>query len=146
MLKKQLDIFIARFLENKKMFAFEGAGAIIMLHKGKYKYRRSTHTFVNYPKKAARKMKRCVEIRNLETDELLGVSNNKNNARKLARQIVRGEQFSVYGVSKYTPIDKKHDFDLVYTPGVNAQLGQFLVFGVDDGDVRLLKQRMRDFN
>lgn len=143
MLKKQLDLFVTQYLEKRKLFSFEGAGLIITLKQGKFNNKSRGHELINYPKKGPRKMKRCVEIRNADTDELIALAKNKKQAIKKAKEIVRNRELNVYGVTKYIPQDK--DFELHYKQSKLSVFGQYLVFGVDDGDVRLLKQQLRNF-
>ena len=70
-LTKQLDAFGARILEENNLFPFNNAGVIIAINKGKKPLMRNIFRFVNFPKKGPRKMKRVVEIRNLDTDEFI---------------------------------------------------------------------------
>lgn len=37
------------------------------------------------------------------------------------------------------------DFEMEYTPSVRTQLGQYIVFGVDEADVRISKRKNREF-
>ena len=70
-LTKQLDAFGARILEENNLFPFNNAGVIIAINKGKKPLMRNIFRLVNFPKKGPRKMKRVVEIRNLDTDEFI---------------------------------------------------------------------------
>lgn len=76
-----------------------------------------------------------VEIRRIDNDELLGTAPNKKQAVRLAKKIVRQTELSVYGITKYVP--EFRDFELIYRSGKDSSVGQYIVFGVDNGDVRL---------
>lgn len=143
MLTKQLDNFAAHILEDNNLFGFNNAGIIIALNKGKKPIMRNIYRLINYPKKGPRKMKRVVELRNLDTDELINVAKNKKIAIKMAKEIVRKYELNVYGVTKYIPDDR--DFEIYYDKSEEKKFGEFLVFSVDEGDVRLYKQQLRNF-
>lgn len=142
-LTKQLDAFGARILEENNLFPFNNAGVIIAINKGKKPLMRNIFRFVNFPKKGPRKMKRVVEIRNLDTDEFIKNAKNKKAAIRMAKEIVRKYELNVYGVTKYVPADR--DFELYYDKREEKKYGEFLVFYVDEGDVRLYKQQLRNF-
>ena len=143
LLAKSLDAFAMNMLDKDDYFAVENIGIIIEIKKRKRPPRRFALRMVNYPKKGPRPMNKTVEIRNLETDELMAVSKNKKLAMKKAREIVQKYEIDVYGVTKYVPVDR--DFELYKNRDREKYKGEYLVFYVDEKDVRLYKQRFRNF-
>ena len=142
-LAKPLDIFGANILEKNNLFGFLNAGVIITFNKKKKPNGNLLFKFVNYPKKGPRKMKRVVELRNIKTDELINTAKNKKVAIKMAKEIVRKTGLDIYGVTKYVP--ENRDFEMFYEKAGEKFLSEFLVFYVDEGDVRLYKQQLRNF-
>jgi hypothetical protein len=88
-------------------------------------------------------MKRVVEIRNLQTDELITTAKNKKLAIKMAKDIIRKYRQDIYGVTKYIP--EGRDFELFYEKAGEKFLSEYVVYYVDEGDVRLYKQQLRNF-
>lgn len=134
MFDRPLDVFMVNYLSAKELFQFEGAGAIIVVTPGFSGWRHSPFEFKNRDTRS-KNMKRLVEIRRIDNDELLGTAPNKKQAVRLAKKIVRQTELSVYGITKYVP--EFRDFELIYRSGKDSSVGQYIVFGVDNGDVRL---------
>lgn len=88
-------------------------------------------------------MKRVVELRNMKTDELINTAKNKKTAIKMAKEIVRKSGQNIYGVTKYVP--ENRDFEMFYEKAAEKFLSEYVVYYVDEGDVRLYKQQLRNF-
>lgn len=142
-LAKPLDVFGAYILEKNNLFGFLNAGVIINFNRKKKPNGNLLYKLVNYPKKGPRKMKRVVEIRNLQTDELITTAKNKKLAIKMAKDIIRKYRQDIYGVTKYIP--EGRDFELFYEKAGEKFLSEYVVYYVDEGDVRLYKQQLRNF-
>lgn len=142
-LTKELNIYAADFLEEKGMFDFKDAGIIITVSSGIEDTRKHPFKVQNFRRKGRCQLNRTIEIRTQKDNTLLGVAQNKAEALSLAKQLTRKHQESVYGKTVYTSNDI--DFEIEYTPSVRAQLGQYIVFGVDESDVRISKRKVRGF-
>lgn len=143
-LTKELNIYAADFLEEKGMFDFKGAGIIITVASGIEDTRKNPFKINSTRRKGRCKLKRVIEIRTQKNDTLLGTANNKTEAIALAKQLIKKYQESIYGKTVYLSADI--DFEMEYTPSVRAQLGQYIVFGVDEADVRISKRKNRGFD
>lgn len=130
-------------LDNDGLFQFQDTGIIIEIKKREKPKGRISAYLVNFPKKGPRKMNKTVEIRDLKTDLLLANAKNKKLAIKKAKEIVRNHETDIYAVTKYIPIDR--DFEMYYHDQSDKFKGEYLVFYVDEKDVRLYKQRLRNF-
>ena len=124
-LTKDLNIYAADFLEEKGMFDFKGAGIIITVASG------------------VEDTKRVIEIRTQKDNQLLGTASNKTEAIELSKELIKKCQENIYGKTVYYSSDI--DFEMEYTPSVRTQLGQYIVFGVDEADVRISKRKNREF-
>lgn len=142
-LTKELNIYAADFLEKKGMFDFKDAGIIITISSGIEDTRKNPFKVQNFRRRGRCQLDKTIEIRTQKDDTLLGVAKNKIEALNLAKQLTRKYQESVYGKTVYVANDI--DFKIEYTPSVRAQLGQYIVFGVDESDVRISKRKIRGF-
>lgn len=131
------------YLESKNLFNFEGAGAILTVTKGIEIEKENPYHLVNIIRKGKCKLKRGIEIRKRSNDEVVGIAPNKAAAMKLAKKLVKQYRESLYGKTVYTANDI--DFEMQYNPSVRERLGRYIVFGVEDADVRVNKQRRRDY-
>lgn len=142
-LTQELDMFMAEYMDSKNMFDFEGAGVIITITKGIEDTRKNPYTLISSRRKGRARLKRSIEICDTETNEILGVAPTKTQALKLAKKLIRKHRKDMYGKTVYTAPDL--DFELIYTPSVKRQRGRYIVFGVEDADVRISKQKKRSF-
>lgn len=142
-LTKELSMYAADFLEEKGMFDFKGAGIIITITAGVEDTKKYPFSITSTRRKGRCKLTRTVEIRTQKDNTLLGSAKNKTEAISLAKDLVKQYQGDVYGRTVYVSNDT--DFEIKYTPSTKAQLGQYIVFGVDEADVRISKRKNRGF-
>ena len=140
-LTKNLSIFVANLMENKSMFDFEGAGIIITLSPGIPDTRKKPYKLKNILRKGRCQLSKAIEIRSKDTNEIVGKAFNKGEALLLAKQLVKTFKKDLYGKTVYTSEDL--DFEIKYIPSTTASLGSYVVFGVEDVDVRLSKRKSR---
>lgn len=142
-LTKDLNVFAANFLEEKGMFNFKDTGIIITISPGKRNTKQYPFKINKFKRKGRCKLTRTIEIRSLKDNILLGVAANKTEAISLAKEIVSREHIDLYGKTVYISSDR--DFEIEYKPSKKFQLGQYIIFGVDEADVRLSKRKNRGF-
>jgi hypothetical protein len=142
-LTKDLNIYAADFLEEKGMFDFKGAGIIITVTSGVEDTRKNPFKINSVRRKGRCKLKRVIEIRTQKDNQLLGTASNKTEAIELSKELIKKCQENIYGKTVYYSSDI--DFEMEYTPSVRTQLGQYIVFGVDEADVRISKRKNREF-
>lgn len=142
-LTKELNIFAADYLEKKGMFSFKDAGIIIAVHPGIEDTRKNPFKIQNYVRKGRCKVKRVVEIRTQKDDNLIGSASTKREAVNLAKELIKKYQEDLYAKTRYVSSDI--DFTMKYKPSVRSRLGQYIVFAVDESDVRISKRRSRGF-
>nr|DAE20101.1 MAG TPA: hypothetical protein [CrAss-like virus sp. ctYsL76] len=89
------------------------------------------------------KMKKVVEIRTKRSNLLLGTAENKTKAIELAKDLIKKQREDLYGKTVYATPDL--EFEMKYDPSIRAKMGQYIIFGVDDEDVRINKRKNRGF-
>ncbi len=142
-LTKELDIYAADFLEEKGMFDFKDAGIIITVSPGVEDTKKNPFKINSTRRKGRCRLTRTIEIRTKEGNTLLGTAHNKTEAIALAKDLIKKYQKDMYGKTVYYSDDI--DFEMEYAPSIRTQLGQYIVFGVDESDVRISKRKSRGF-
>lgn len=140
-LTRDLNIFAADLMEGKKMFDFAGAGIIITLISGTEDSRKKPYKLNNILRKGRCKLERVIEIRSKDGDEVVGKAITKLEAMQLAKKLIKSLKKDLYGKTVYTANDL--DFELQYIPSTTASMGSYLVFGVEEADVKLCKRKSR---
>lgn len=125
------------------MFSFKDAGVIIAITSGTENTKKNPFKVNNIKRKGRCKLTRVLEIRSQKNDTLLGAAHSKTEAILLAKQLIKKYQENIYGKTVY--ISSDIDFEMEYNPSTKTQLGQYIVFGVDEGDVRINKRKNRGF-
>ena len=115
---KQLDAFGARILEENNLFPFNNAGVIIAINKGKKPLLRNIFRLVNFPKKGPRKMKRVVEIRNLDTDEFIKNAPNQHICDENGCRLARPEIDYIHGSAEVFRLGKQENAISILLPPV----------------------------
>lgn len=141
MLTEDLRIFAAEFMAKKNMMTYAGSGIIICVessqtNKGEICQMR------NIPR-VPRKWKSIIEIIDKDTNKIVTTALNKKKAILAAKKIVERDKRNIYAVRKYIP--SEIDFEIEYIPQDKKLLGKYIVFGVEDEDVRLGIRRLREF-
>lgn len=140
-LPEDLKIFAAEFMVKKNMMTYEGAGIVICIQQSKTD-KEEICKIRNIPR-VPRKWKSLVEIIDKDSNKIITTAPNKNKAILKAKQIVERDKRNVYAVRKYIP--SEIDFEIEYVPQSKELLGKYVVFGVEDEDVRLGIRRLREF-
>ena len=141
-LGEELITFIVNYLQRKQAFENEGAGVIIntvspFVHKRKYIY-----TLKKNKKEKIRYIRR-VEVRKKSNDEVLAIASNKTEALALAKELMPSIREDIYGKAVYQ--SNRCEFELNYIPTYDCRNGQYIVFGVEDADVRASKRKRRNY-
>lgn len=142
-LTQELNIYAADFLEKNSMFDFKDAGIIIAVAPGIEDTKKYPFKITSSRRKGRCKLTRVVEVRSKKTDTVLGTASTKTKAIALAKQLIKKHKEDIYGKTIYVSSDI--DFDMEYLPSNRSKLGQYIVFGVDEGDVRISKRKSRGF-
>ena len=125
------------------MFGALKSGIIIAVTPGKKSSRRKPYKLVNSRRVGDIKLRRIVNIHKKSNDELVGSAPNKTEAMELAKRLMIGCKEDLYGKTIYVSDDI--DFELNYSPSSNSSIGQYIIFGVDENDVRVYTRRKRGF-
>lgn len=123
------------------MFDFAGAGIIITLIPGVEDSRKKPYKLNNILREGRCKLNRFIEIRSKDTDEVIGKAKTKLEAIQLSKKLIKNLKKDLYGKTVYTADDL--DFELQYIPSTTAILGSYIVFGVEEADVKLSKRKSR---
>jgi hypothetical protein len=126
------DAFATEYLQKKKV-----EGAYVVIEAGREDSRENPYDIKNVKSVGKRKMKRVYELIDTNTQEILGVADDKESAKALAREIVREKRDSLVAgtlhecrvkmvVEEGTPVA----FTFSYVPGANTKLGSYVAFGV----------------
>ena len=140
-LTRDLQIFAADYMESKKMFDFEGSGIVIAIIPGRSDERCNPYKLIKHKRKGRCKTERVVEIIRKSDKQVIGTAPNKTEAYKLAKRLIKKQKTDLYAKTAYIAQDL--DFEMEYSPSSNTLLGQYVVFGVDEVDVKLSKQKNR---
>lgn len=136
-------MFAADYLDSKGYFNFEGAGIIIVAAKGAKSEIQKPFNIINARRKGKCKTIRSVQIRKKSNNEVVAIAPNKTSALKLAKKLIRTYKEDLYGKTVY--VAKDIDFEAKYDPSVREILGKYIIFGTEESDVRICKQKRRDF-
>lgn len=134
---QELKTFVEAYLK-KHTKNVPGAGCYIVLDPAVSDSRENPYKILNIPTTQKRKMKKIYELVNVETEQVLGTADSKEEAIALAKKIVtdRKEDLGV-GVKHECRIKKvvtdgeATAFTFEYTPSQNAKQGTFLCFGIE---------------
>lgn len=143
-LTKDLKMFAAEYMESKGMFDFEGTGIIIAIIPGRTDERMNPYKLTKHKRQGRCKTEKVIEIRRKSDNVVVGMAPNKMEAYKLAKKVIKKQKTDLYAKTAY--ISQDIDFEMEYLPSTHTRLGQYVVFGVDDGDVKHSKNRNRGGN
>lgn len=127
-------------LTKLRYWGFEGAGIIIALDEGKTNVKKHPTKIVNYIRKGRCKLKRVIEIRSKQSDEVYGTAPTKKEAYKVAKEIAAAKREDVYAKTRYEATDI--DFDCLFSPTKGYKIGSYVVFGVEFNDAELYKKKL----
>lgn len=123
---------------------FEGAGVIIQADKGKFTSRARPYILEKFKRGHRCKTKKAVEVRRMDTDEVVGVGKTKLDALYKAQDIIKDLKTDLYGkLVYYSPVDD-YLFKLTYMPSPKTHLGTYIIFGIEKDDVIRYKQQLRN--
>lgn len=141
MLTKELNIFVADFMNKREMFDFENAGIIICLTTGRSNTKLHPGKIIKHKRHGRCNLNRTVEIRKKSDDSVVAVTSSKMKAYELAKKVIKKHKEDLYAKTVYVSTDI--DFEVKYTPSSKTRLGQYLVFAADELDVNLNKKKNR---
>lgn len=133
---------IIKYLQRKNAFENEGVGVVVNTIKP-FVVRKQFPYVLNNNKHKHLEHERIVEIRKKSNDELVATATHKKEAIRLAKKLISSVQEDLYGKIVYQP--NRHEFELKYTPNYDYKYGQYIVFGVEDADVRASKRKRRSY-
>ena len=139
---EELLTFIIKYLKNRKAFENEGVGVIITSAAPHAARVRAPYKLYKSPRQVLVAERVC-EIRKKSNDEVIGTTKYVGEAIQLAKELIQMEQEDLYG--KFTYKIDRNEFELKYMPGSKYRLGQYIVFGVEDADVRASKRKRRNY-
>lgn len=137
-----LDVYAVNFMVQHEMFKVKNSAILYTVKSGKYvKHYYSTY----FPKKRIGrcKTKRTIEVRSVKTDKVYGIAHTKMEAIKLAKKLMTTYREDLYGKTVYVATDI--DFTLKFQPPKKSIMGEYIIFQVDDEDVRLYKRHERGY-
>lgn len=133
----ELKEFVTEYL-RKHTKNVPGAGCYIVLDAAVSDSRENPYKILNIPTTCKRKMKKIYELVNVETEQVLGTADSKEDAVKLAKELVSSMKETLgVGVKHECRIKKvvtegeATAFTFEYTPSQNAKQGTFLCFGFE---------------
>lgn len=134
---QELKDFLTAYL-TKHTKNIPGAGCYIVIDAAVSDSRENPYKILNIPTTQKRKMKKIYELVNVETEQVLGTADSKEDAINLAKELVtsKKEELGV-GVKHECRIKKvvtegeATAFTFEYVPSQNAKVGTFLCFGVE---------------
>lgn len=133
----ELKEFMAEYLLSHTKNA-PGVGCYIVLEPCASDTRDNPYRINNIPTTGKRKFKRVYELVNSETNQVIGSTDSKEDAIKLAKEVVSREKDKLgVGVKHICRIatvvteGESEAFTFEYVPSQNAKLGSFLLFGIE---------------
>ena len=133
----ELKAFLLEQLK-KKTKNVPGLGCYIVLDAAVSDSRENPYKILNIPTTQKRKMKKIYELVNVETEQVLGTADSKEDAITLAKTLVTSMKETLgVGVKHECRIKKvvtegeATAFTFEYTPSQNAKQGTFLCFGIE---------------
>jgi hypothetical protein len=127
---------VVDFFDRNDYFEVASAGVIIAITKGVKNKNKHPYVFKNHKRVGRCKLSRNVKIFLKDTHEEIGSAALKKDAKALARDLVRKYQKDVYAKTVYTAPEDEWDFEYTYKPSSTAQMGTYVVFGIEQIDVR----------
>lgn len=143
--EKDIQICATDYMLDKGMFDFEGAGVIITIQNGTKNKRLKPYKITKFKRGSRCKTKKLVEIRRVDNDEVIGEASCKSEGVELAKELIQKHQTNLYGKLVYRASHNDKLFTAEYIPSKDTKPGQYVVFGVDQADVRLSKRKNRGF-
>jgi hypothetical protein len=124
-------VFATEMMEKRNLTDIRGAGLIVSVKNGSADTRLHPYTFKNNVINGTRKFQRVNEIRLKSTDQLVGEASKKDDAIKLAKQLMNQYKEDMICKIVYRTIDVAEEvaFELDYTPSKDTTEGTYIVFG-----------------
>lgn len=135
LLTKDMEQYAAKFMSNRDMFGVQNAGILICVKTAIAALRKNPYKLINNIRSGRIKLKKEIQIRTKADDKVIGVAQTKNEAKALAKELMREYMEDLYAKAIYSP--EENEFELIYKPSKYARAGQYVVFYSDEGDVRL---------
>lgn len=126
-------IFAVDMMDKHRLTNASGVGLIVALNPGSKDTKKRPYEFVNNVVEGNRNLQRVIEIRLKETDELVGEASKKDDAARLAKELMKKYRQDMVATIVYRVTDGKDvAFELNYSPSQDAKEGKYVVFGNDN--------------
>lgn len=125
---EDLETFGNEVLAKNKLTDAMGVGVMVVLETGSPDVRERPYTFENNVNEGTRTQKRVFVVRTVETDRLVGKTEDKDSAIKLAKKAMPEYKEDMVCNIVYE-VSNPEAFTLKYTPSKNTNLGTYIVFG-----------------
>lgn len=124
-------IFATEMMDKRNLTDVDGVGLMVVVESGSADKRIRPYAFKNNVADGTRKFRRVNEIRLKSTDQLVGEAMKKEDAIKLAKQLMTKYKEDMVCKIVYRTIDAAEEvaFELDYVPSANTTEGTYIVFG-----------------
>lgn len=124
------DKFAEEMLKKHKMDSASGVGCVVVVEGGSADTRERPYEFVNNVVEGSLTKKRIFEVRVKSTDKLVAESDNKGEAIRKAKAIMKDIREDLICKQVYR-VTSEHGvaFELKYTPSIGTKEGTYIVFG-----------------
>lgn len=125
-------VFAVDVMEKNRLTDASGVGLIVAVTPGSKDTKKRPYEFVNNVVEGNRNLQRVIEIRLKETDELVGEASKKDDAARLAKELMKKYRQDMVATIVYRVMEGKDvAFELKYAPSSDAKEGRYVVFGND---------------
>lgn len=125
-------VFAVDSMEKNNLAKATGVGCIVTITPGTKDTKKRPYVFVNNVVDGTRNLQRVIEIRLKETDELVGEASKKDDAARLAKELMKKYHQDMIATIVYRVTEGKDvAFELNYSPSIDTKEGKYIVFGND---------------
>lgn len=128
----EFKVFAVEAMEKQRLTDASGVGLIVAVNPGSKDTKKRPYEFVNNVVDGTRNLQRVIEIRLKDTDELVGEASKKDDAARLAKELMVKYRKDMVATIVYRVTEGKDiAFELNYSPSADAKEGKYVVFGND---------------
>lgn len=124
------DKFAEEMLKKNKIDTATGVGCVVVVEAGSADTRERPYELINNVVEGSLTKKRMFEVRTKSTDKLVAESDNKGEAIRKAKAVMKDIREDLVCKQVYR-VTSEHGvaFELKYTPSTNTKEGTYIVFG-----------------